>query len=151
MASKFITIFALLATLLASSNAYRIIDIQNDFTDLSDSIDAKNEDLYFVSEEKDEQFEQKMAQADDLLKKLEERLKKLEDGEENLQQQLKKSQESNKRNRKEKKQIGRSKFADYEEVEHEKPAFGIWDVAVNISKMLLNKLMSFFGLSFIKF
>ena len=140
---------------MASTDAYRIIDIQNDFTELSDSAETKNEDLYFISEEKDEKLEQKLAQADEMLKKIEEKLKKLEESEENLKQQLKKSQENNKRYRRERTQFVRSKFADktadYEEVEHEKPEIGFWEIAVQVSKSLLNKLLNFFGIKFFKF
>lgn len=151
MDTKFITLFGLLATLLASTNAYRIFDIQNDFTELSDSSEARTDDLYFISDENDEKFEQKLSQAEEKLKKIEEKLKLMEESEANLKQQLKKSQEDIKRNRKENTQFVRPKYEYEEEGKLEKSAEGFWDVVCHLSKSLLNNLLKFLGIKFLKF
>lgn len=152
MNTKLIALFAFLTIFLASTDAYRIFDIQNDFSELADLNEAKTDDLYFISEEKDEKFEQKLSQAEEKLKIFEEKLKIMEENEENLKLQLKKSQEDIRRNRKEKRQYLRKKYEnDYEDSLLEKPAKGFWDVVCQISKSFLNSLLNFFGINIAKF
>lgn len=142
MASKFIILFGLLAVLLASADAYRIVDIQNDFSELSDPNKINSEDLYFMSDEKDENFEQKLSEAEEKLKKIEDKLRKLQGSEDILKKQLKKSQGEAEKNR-----MNENTQFKKVKIEKENSEPGFWDIAVNIGKLLLNKLLNYFGIN----
>lgn len=141
MVSKSIISFALLAVLLASADAYRIVDIQNDLSEILDPNNIKSEDLYFMSDEKDEKFEQKLSEAEEKLKKIEDKLRKLQESEEVLKKQLKKSQDEAEKNRMDKTQFQKV------EVEEKNLESGFWNIAINIGKSLLNKLLNYFGIN----
>jgi len=142
MVSKFIISFALLAVLLASTDAYRIVDIQNDLSEILDPNSISSEDLYFMSDEKDEKFEQKLSEAEEKLKKIEDKLRKLQESEEVLKKQLKKSQDEAEKSRMDEK----TQFKKVKNEEND-PEPGFWDVVINIGKSLLNKLLNYFGIN----